>query len=498
MPTEAEILAARRRKAEQLRRRGVSLFPARVPKPLDPIPEIVSRYEAMGGETLERERPTSRVAGRIVRIRSFGKAAFAVLQGDGVRLQTWCRQDRVGEDPYSEFKLYDVGDFIWAEGPLVRTKSDELTVEVDRFGLLAKAYRPLPEKWHGLVDVETRYRRRYLDLLVNPRARELAVIRSRTVTAIRAFLDARGFMEAETPILQPIYGGANARPFRTHHNAYDETLYLRISDELYLKRLLVGGFDRVYEIGRDFRNEGIDRRRNPEFSMLEVYEAYADYEGMMEIVESLVAGVAERVLGTTRVTWQEQEIDLAPPWSRRPMRDLIRDETGIDLERAGELDDLRREVRKLGLPDLDAERAPTWARLVDDLFSETVEPKLVSPTFVLDYPVELSPLAKRSPDRSHLVERFEAFVGGMEIANAFTELNDPDDQRVRFEEQARARTLGDDEAHPIDEDFLYALECGMPPTGGMGMGIGRLLMVLTGAPSLREVELFPHLRSRDD
>jgi lysyl-tRNA synthetase class 2 len=497
MPTEAEILAARRRKAEQLRERGVPLFPARVPKPLDPIPEVVRRFEATDGETLEREQPAARVAGRVVSIRSFGKAAFAVLQGDGVRLQTWLRQDRVGADSYSEFKLYDVGDFVWVEGPLVRTKTNELTIEVDHFGLLAKAYRPLPEKWHGLVDVETRYRRRYLDLLVNPRAREIAVIRSRTITSIRAFLDARGFMEAETPILQPIYGGANARPFRTHHNAYDETLYLRISDELYLKRLLVGGFDRVYEIGRDFRNEGIDRRRNPEFSMLEVYEAYADYDGMMELVESLVASVAERVLGTTRVAWEEQEIELAPPWPRRAMRDLIRDATGVDLEKARELEDLRREVRKLGLADLDPEQAPTWARLVDDLFSASVEPALVSPTFVLDDPVELSPLAKRCADRPHLVERFEAFIGGMEIANAFTELNDPDDQRIRFEQQARARKLGDDEAHPVDEDFLYALECGMPPTGGMGMGVGRLVMLLTGATSLREVELFPHLRSRD-
>ena len=498
MATEAEIIAARRRKAGELQRRGVDLFPARVPKPLDPIPEVVSRYGGVVAEELEREPPRVRVAGRIMSIRSFGKAAFVVLQGQSVRLQTWFRSDRIGKEGYEEFKLYDAGDFVWAEGALLRTKTNELTVEVGRFGLLSKAYRPLPEKWHGLVDQEIRYRRRYLDFLVNPQAREIAVTRSRVITAARALLEERGFMESETPILQPIYGGGSARPFLTHHHTYDEIQYLRISDELYLKRLIVGGFDRVYEIGRDFRNEGIDRIHNFEFTMLEAYQAYADYEDMMELLEFLVSSIAERVLGQTRVTWEGHEIDLAPPWPRHTMSDLIRDRAGIDITKATDLEELRHEVRRVGIPGVSSAEAPTWARLVDEIFSETVEPALVSPTFVLDYPVELSPLAKRAPDRPKFVERFEAFMGGFEVANAFTELNDPDDQRVRFEELAKASRAGDEEAQPMDEDFVYALECGMPPTGGIGIGLGRLILILTGASSLREVELFPHLRRRND
>jgi lysyl-tRNA synthetase class 2 len=497
VPTEAELIAARRRKAEALLDRGVPLFPARVPRPLDPIPDVVARYAEADAAGLERDRARARVAGRVVSIRSFGKAAFVVLQGDGVRLQVWFRKDRLGEDPWEEFKLYDVADFVWAEGPLIRTKTNELTVEVEKFGLLAKAYRPLPEKWHGLTDVEARVRQRYVDLIVNPESRAMAVTRSRIVSAIRAFLDERGFLEVETPVLQPIYGGASARPFMTYHNTYDQTLYLRISDELYLKRLLVGGLERVYEIGRDFRNEGVDRLHNPEFSMLEVYQAFGDFEDMMRLTEELVSAVAERVLGGTRVERDGSQIDFAPPWPRRSMRELIVEATGIDIEKAGELEDLRREVRRRRVADVDPAAAPTWARLVDDLFSAAVEPSLLGPIFVLHYPVELSPLAKRSEEHAHLVERFEAFVGGAELANAFTELNDPDDQRARFEAQARAQQAGDEDAQPLDEDFVQALEHGMPPTGGMGMGIGRLVMALTGARTLREVELFPHLRKKD-
>jgi lysyl-tRNA synthetase class 2 len=495
--TEAELLAARRRKAEALLDRGVSLFPARVPRPLDPIPDVVARYAEADAAGLERERARARVAGRVMSVRSFGKAAFVVLQGDGVRLQVWFRKDRLGEDPWEEFKLYDVADFVWTEGPLIRTKTNELTVEVEKFGLLAKAYRPLPEKWHGLTDVEARLRQRYVDLLVNPESREMAVTRSRIVSAIRSFLDERGFLEVETPVLQPIYGGASARPFLTYHNTYDQTLYLRISDELYLKRLLVGGLDRVYEIGRDFRNEGVDRLHNPEFSMLEVYQAFADFEDMMRLTEDLVSKVAERVFGGTRVERDGNEIDFAPPWQRRSMRELILDATEIDIEKVRDLEDLRGEVRRRRVADGDPAAAPTWARLVDDIFSAAVESSLVAPAFVLHYPVELSPLAKRSEEHPHLVERFEAFVGGAELANAFTELNDPDDQRARFEAQAQAQQAGDEDAQPLDEDFVQALEHGMPPTGGMGMGIGRLVMALTGARTLREVELFPHLRKKD-
>jgi lysyl-tRNA synthetase class 2 len=496
--TEAEILAARRRRAEKLRdEHGVELFPARVPRPLDPIPDVVARHGAASAEELERARPACCVAGRIVGLRSFGKAAFAALAGDGERLQVWVKRDAVGAEAYERFKLFETGDFVWARGVLVRTKTGELTLDAAELGFLAKSYRPLPEKFHGLVDVELRYRQRYLDLLVNPEVRAIALARSRAVSALRGFLDARGFVEVETPVLQPIYGGANATPFVTHHKTYDQQLYLRISFELYLKRLVIGGLDRVYEIGRDFRNEGVSKKHNPEFSMLEVYQAYADYTDMMELTENLVAHAAMEVLGRTRIERDGSEIELAPPWPRRTMAELLRLRSGVDIEKCADLDSLRAAVKAARVPDVDAAAAPSWALLVDALFSAAVEPHLIEPTFVLGYPAALSPLAKRDASRPDLVERFEAFIGGMEIANAFSELNDPDDQRERFLAQAEAAKRGDAEAHPIDHDFLLALEHGMPPAGGMGMGIGRLAMILTGAAHLREVKLFPHLRPSD-
>ena len=497
MATEAEILAARRERARELERDGVELFPARVPRPLDSIPELRTRFQDASEQELCASPDVRRVAGRLVGLRSFGKAAFATLQADGARLQLWVKKSDVGDAAFARFELYEVGDVVWAAGPLVRTKKGELSIDARELGFLAKAYRPLPDKWHGLQDTEARYRQRYLDLLVNERSREIAVARSRAVTAMREFLDARTFLEVETPVLQPIYGGAHARPFVTHYNAYDQEVFLRISDELYLKRLIIGGLERVYEIGRDFRNEGVSRKRNPEFSMLEAYQAYADYRDIMELVEQMVAHVAERVLGTTRVRCGEREVDLAPPWPRRPMAALIRDAAGIDIERATSLEALRDAVRRANLA-VDPKAAPSWAVLVDDVWSATVEPDLVEATFVVDYPVDLSPLAKRCADRPHLVERFEAFVGGMEIANAFSELNDPVDQRGRFEAQAKAKSEGDETAHPPDEDFLRALEHGMPPTGGLGIGVGRLVMILTGAQHLREVKLFPYMRPRSD
>jgi len=496
MANEEDILKARRERAERLRASGAELFPARVPEGIARLPELVAELGARSAEELERDAREACVAGRIMILRSFGKAAFLDVQAEGVRIQVWVKRDAVGVDAYEQFKLYEIGDFLWARGRIVRTKSGELTVEAVALGFLGKAYRPLPEKFHGLQDVEERYRKRYLDLLTNAESRDVAIRRSRLVQALRSVLDARGFVEVETPILQPIYGGANAQPFTTLHNTYDQELFLRISFELYLKRLVVGGIDRVYEIGRDFRNEGVSRKHNPEFSMLEVYQAYADYEDMMELTESLVAGAAERANGTLALEWAGQTLDLTPPWPRRRMTDLIKAATGVDIELNPTLESLRSAVAQARVPGVDAAAQPSWARLVDELFSQTVEPGLLAPCFVIDYPVELSPLAKASTAHPGFVERFEAFAGGMELANAFSELNDPDEQRSRFLEQARARQAGDLDAQPIDEDFVLALEHGMPPCGGMGMGVGRLAMFLLGQPNIRDVKLFPHLRPR--
>ncbi len=496
MPTEAEILEARRRRAHEIRAAGEELFPARVPRPLDRVAELRARWDAASAELLERERPTARVAGRLVGLRSFGGGAFATLLGDGARLQLWLQKERLGPEVYARFARYEVGDIVWAGGALVRTKRGELSLDVTAFGLLAKAQRPLPEKWHGLADVETRYRQRYLDLLVNPDARAIALARGRTLAALREVLDARGFLEVETPILQPLYGGGYARPFVTHHNAYGDDLYLRISLELYLKRLLVGGLDRVYELGRNFRNEGVDRTHNPEFTMLEAYQAYADYEDMMELSEALVGAAAKRVCGSLVLERDGRKLDLTPPWPRRAMGDLIRDATGIDILQAPTLGALCDAVRAKPVAGVDPAKPPSWGKLVDEIFSAAVEPELVSATFVVGYPIALSPLAKRDPDDPRIALRFEAFIGGMEIVNAFTELNDPDEQRARFQEQAELRGRGDDEIPPTDEEFLRALEHGMPPAGGLGLGFGRLVMLLTGASHLREVKLFPHMRSK--
>jgi len=497
MATEEEILASRRARAEALRAQGVELFPARVPADRNPIPELLARFGTADADSLAASSAAGCIAGRILALRSFGKMAFATLLSDGAELQIWARKDLLDAKSWDAFQLYEVGDFMWARGPLVRTKKGELTVEARELGFLAKSYRPLPEKWHGLQDVEARYRQRYLDLIANPEARRVALLRSRMLKAMRDFLDGRGFVEVETPILQPIYGGAHARPFTTRHNTYDQALYLRISFELYLKRLVVGGIDRVYEIGRDFRNEGVSKKHNPEFTMLEVYQAYADFGDMMELTEQLVATIAERTLGGTRVEREGKEIEFAPPWPRRRMADLIREASGIDIERAADLASLRAALKAARVPGVEADESTTWAGLVDEIFSLTVEPTLQQPTFVIAHPAALAALAKRDAAAPQFSERFEAYMGGMEIANAFSELNDPDEQRARFLEQAEAAKAGDQEAEPLDEDFLRALEHGMPPTGGMGLGVGRLAMILSGAAHLREVKLFPHLRPRD-
>jgi len=424
-----------------------------------------------------------------------GRIAFSHIEDGAGRLQLLFRKNVVGAEAYDLFRKWiDLGDFVQAQGSMMRTRTGEITLEVDSWRLLAKALSPLPEKWHGLQDVETRYRQRYVDLAVNPAAREIFLTRSRMVTAIRRFMDGQGFLEVETPILQPLYGGAAARPFVTHHNALDMDLYLRIADELYLKRLIAGGLERVYEIGKDFRNEGLSTRHNPEFTQIEAYQAYADYANIMDLVENCWSTVAEEVLGTTAITYQEHGVDLKPPWRRLPMRDAILQTTGVDIGEAREFETLQASVSENRLR---IEPQQTWGRLVDELFKEYVEPTLIEPTFLLDYPVEISPFAKRKPDAPHLTERFEFFIAGMEVGNAFTELNDPLDQLARFRAQQEARAGGDEEAHPLDEDWVQALMFGMPPTGGVGWGIDRMVMLYTNQFSIREVILFPQLRSKD-
>ncbi len=481
---------ARAERLQALRESGVDPYPPRV-GPRQAIADVAAEWGDSNAEELEAEAPETAICGRVMALRSFGKLIFLRLLEDGTTLQVSARKQELPPETFSFVKKLDVGDFVRVEGVVWRTKTDELTLDLRDVQMLSKALRPLPEKWHGLTDVETRFRHRHLDLLVNPEARRTAMIRSRMVTAMRSHLDERGFLEVETPILQPIYGGAAARPFTTHHNTYDQSLYLRISDELYLKRLVIGGFDRVYEFGRNFRNEGVSRKHNPEFTAMECYQAYADYNDMMALVESMLREVVEKLHGRTTIEYQGHEIDFGRPWTRIKMRDAIRERTGVDILESAGLEALRKAIGAAGHPVGDA---ATWGALVDDIFSEHVEPHLVQPTFITEYPVELSPLAKRLPTDDRLVERFEGFVAGFEIANAFSELNDPIDQRERFEAHGRAAEDGDEEAHPMDEEYLVALEQGLPPTGGLGMGIDRIAMVMADAPNLREVLLFPHLR----
>jgi lysyl-tRNA synthetase class 2 len=430
-----------------------------------------------------------RVAGRLTARRGHGKAAFLDLADGSGRIQLHARADVIGADSLERLVHLDLGDFAGVEGTAFKTRRGELSLKVTGWTLLAKSLRPPPDKFHGLEDVETRYRRRELDLVANPETRELFRKRATAVSAIRERLDADGFLEVETPVLQPLYGGALARPFTTHHNALDRDLYLRIATELYLKRLIVGGIDRVYELGKDFRNEGVSHKHNPEFTMLEWYEAYADYNDAAERLEGLVAFVAERVNGTTRLERDGQTIDFAPPWRRVTLREAIRERTGVDV--------LEHPTREALAEAMGSEADPEegWGKLVDGLLSKMVEPELVQPTFVVDYPVELSPFAKAHRTEEGLVERWEAFAGGIEIANAFSELNDPDEQRRRFEDQQAELQRGDEETQPYDEAFVEALEQGMPPTGGVGLGVDRLVMLLTGASSLREVLLFPAMRT---
>jgi lysyl-tRNA synthetase, class II len=483
----SDVLRDRREKLSRLRDAGVDPFPHSFEE-REEIAEVRAAHEglAAGIETDSRHR----VAGRIVARRGHGKAAFIDLRDGSGQIQLHATADKLGEEAFELLVDLDLGDFVGVEGTALATRrGGELSLAIDHWRLLAKSLRPPPDKFHGLEDVETRYRHRELDLLANEESRRAFAIRARAISEVRRRLDEWGFVEVETPVLQPLYGGALARPFTTHHNALDRDFYLRIATELYLKRLVVGGIDRVYELGKDFRNEGVSHKHNPEFTMLEWYEAYADYEKTAQDLERLVADVAERVLGTTVVEREGVEIDLAPPWRRVSLREAVRERTGIDLAEHPTREALAEAMGG------EADPAEGWGKLVDGLLSKSVEPELIQPTFVVDYPVELSPFAKAHRSEPGLVERWEAFVGGIEIANSFSELNDPDEQRRRFDQQAAEIARGDEEAQPYDEAFVEALEHGMPPTGGVGLGIDRLAMMLTGARSVREVVLFPAMRS---
>jgi lysyl-tRNA synthetase class 2 len=421
-----------------------------------------------------------------------GKTVFAHVRDGHGDLQLYIRKDAVGDDAYGDIlKLYDVGDFVQATGQPFRTRMGEVSLRVNEITILSKALNAPPEKWHGLQDIETRYRQRYADLLANAETRRVFEIRSLVVRSIRRFLDDHGYLEVETPVLQPLYGGAAARPFTTHHNTLDQTFYLRIADELYLKRLLVGGYERVYEIAKDFRNEGMDKNHSPEFTMLEFYQAYGDYEQMMDLVEELIITVVRDIYGGSTFGFQGHTIDVSGPWPRMTLREAIREKSGIDYTEYPEAEDLIRVAREKGAR---IDTGTVWPRVVDELLKQFVRPYLIQPVFLIDYPVELSPLAKRKPDDPTHVERFQPYIGGGEIGNSFTELNDPMDQLARFLEQQKDKEAGDEEAMPVDVDFINALMYGMPPTGGVGIGIDRLVMLLTDQATIRDVILFPAMR----
>jgi lysyl-tRNA synthetase class 2 len=484
-----KLRQSRLRKLEALREAGVNPYPYRFE-----TSHLISEARELGEASGEPAGEDFALAGRIMAVRGHGGSSFGHMEDSSARIQFYIRKDEVGEELYSRFKLMEVGDIVGITGPLFRTKTGELTVRVKEIVLLSKALRPLPEKWHGLTDKEIRYRQRYVDLIMNPEVRETFRKRSMLVEGMRRFLVDRGFLEVETPILQPLYGGAAARPFVTHHNALDMRLYLRIADELYLKRLLVGGFDKVFEFAKDFRNEGIDRSHNPEFTMMECYAAFHDYMDFMEMFEELIASLAELLTEDGTVTYKGEKINLKGPWQRMTFYDALREKTGIDFRKLSE-SEVREEASRLGV-ELD-DNTPR-AKALDEIFSELVEPSLIQPTFIYDYPKELSPLAKDHRSEPDLVERFEPFIAGFEVGNAFSELNDPAEQRRRFEQQAAMRERGDDEAHVLDEDFIRALEYGMPPAAGLGVGIDRLTMIFTDSHSIRDVIFFPHMRPEDD
>ncbi len=492
MSVGADHVQQRYEKLAAIEKAGYDVYPHKFSY-THTIPGIVEEYQSKSTEELDESQVRVTIAGRLTAIRGHGKASFGHLSGGGNRLQIYVRKDRVGDEAYELYGLLDLGDFIGVEGILARTRTGELTVFVDRLQFLAKALLPLPEKWHGLADVETRYRQRYLDLIANPDVRTIFERRSRLISEMRHFFEDRGYLEVETPMMQPIAGGATARPFRTFHEALGIPLFLRIAPELYLKRLVVGGFERVFEINRNFRNEGISTQHNPEFTMLEFYQAYSDYVDLMDLSEDLFRTIVPAVTGSLKVPFREEEIDFGQ-FRRLTMQESIIEfweGEPLTLEQLDGADSLKSLLAEAGV---EAEDGALWGNLLGLLFETVVEQKLIQPTFIYDFPVEVSPLSKRKDSDPRFVERFELFIGGMELANAYSELNDPEEQQRRFESQLQQREKGDDEAHEMDLDYVRALRYGMPPTAGEGIGIDRLTMILTDSNSIREVILFPHLR----
>jgi lysyl-tRNA synthetase class 2 len=494
-----EQIQQRRTNLAELAKLGIDVYPRKFER-RDTVSALVDQHMPRTHDELESAHVTTVTSGRVLAIRAFGKANFLVLSDGRSRIQVYVRQDSLPELDFRIYKLLDFGDWVGVEGRLFRTKTNELTIWASRLHFLAKCLLPLPEKWHGLTDVEIRYRQRYLDLIVNPDSRRVFETRSRVIAAMREFMTARGYLEVETPMMQPLAGGAIARPFSTHHNALDMPLYLRIAPELYLKRLTVGGMEKVFEINRNFRNEGISTQHNPEFTMMEFYEAYADYQMLMTMTEELVDHTVRAAVGTTDVTFGDHQISLKPPFARLSLREAAAEAASTQLGRGVTADHLRDRAaaaRIAGEVGLAVEEGSGAGRIAADIFEKLCEERLIQPTFVYDFPTEVSPLSKQKPDEPDTVERFELYVGGFEVANAFSELNDPEEQRRRFEAQLASRARGNLEAHAMDEDYIRALEYGLPPTGGEGVGIDRLVMILTNSPSIRDVILFPLMRKKD-
>lgn len=490
----SELLQIRRNKLDELRKLGVDPFGTKYERTAT-AKEVLDKYDGMEKDELQEAGIEVSLAGRIMAKRGMGKASFAHIQDLSGRIQIYVRQDTIDEKKFEAYSLLDLGDIIGVRGTVFKTKTGELSIKVLELEILSKSLLPLPEKYHGLKDVEMRYRQRYVDLIMNPDVQQTFVTRSRIIQSMRRYLDSHGYLEVETPTLHAIAGGAAARPFITHHNALDMTLYMRIAIELHLKRLIVGGLEKVYEIGRVYRNEGISTRHNPEFTMIELYEAYADYNDIMNLTENLVAHIAQEVLGTTKIQYQNHEVDLTPQWRRVTMVDAVKEVTGVDFSAQMTDEEAHRVAKE---HNVKVEPHHTFGHILNAFFEEFVEETLIQPTFVTGHPVEISPLAKKNDKDPRFTDRFELFIVAREHANAFSELNDPIDQRQRFEAQLEEREHGNDEAHEMDDDFIRALEYGMPPTGGLGIGVDRLVMLLTNAPSIRDVLLFPHMRERSN